>query len=83
MNNFFASPKLLQHLSSKEIAATGTVRTNRLENAPLQDLGRMTKEIRGTLDVVSDLSPNMTAVRWKDNKIVNSLSTLERKQFNL
>ena len=83
MNNFFTSPKLLRHLSSKQIVATGTVRTNRFENAPLQDLGRMTKEIRGTLDVVSDLSPNMTAVRWKDNKIVNSLSTLERKQFSL
>lgn len=83
MNNFFTSPKLLRHLSSKQIAATGTVRTNRFENAPLQDLGRMTKEIRGTLDVVSDLSPNMTTVRWKDNKIVNSVSTLERKQFSL
>ena len=44
MDNFFKSPELLQHLSLKQIAATGTVRANRMENAPLQDLGKMAKE---------------------------------------
>ena len=41
MNNFFTSPELLRHLSSKQIATTGTVRANRMENAPLQDLGKI------------------------------------------
>ena len=44
MDNFFSSPELLRHLSSKQIAATGTVRANWIENAPLQDLGKMVKE---------------------------------------
>ena len=31
MDNFFTSPELMRHLSSKQIAATGTVRTNRMK----------------------------------------------------
>ena len=37
-----------------------------MENAPLQDLGKMAKESRETLDVVTDVSSNIIAVRWKD-----------------
>ena len=58
----------------KEVAATGTVKANQSENAPLQDLGKMIKEIRGTSDVVTDISSCITAVRLKDNKVVNALS---------
>ena len=47
-----------------------------MENAPLQDLRKMAKESRGT----SDVSSNITAFRWKDNKIVNALSTLTGKE---
>ena len=46
-----------------------------MENAPLQDFGRMAKESRGTSDVVTDVSSNIIAVIWKDKKIVNGLST--------
>lgn len=81
MDNFFTSPELLRHLISKQIATTG--RAKRMEKAPLQDLGKITNESRGTSDVVIDVSSNISAVRWKDNKIVNSVSTLERKQFSL
>ena len=80
MDNFFTSPELLRYLSSKGIAATGTVRANRMENAPLQDIAKMAKEKRGTSDVVTDVSSNVTAVRWKDNKIVNALSTFTGKE---
>ena len=39
-----------------------------------------TKEKRGSSDVVTDVSSNITAVRWKDNKVVNAVSTFTGKQ---
>ena len=80
MDNFFTSPKLLRHLQSKGVAATGTVRFNRMENAPLKDMKLLQKEKRGTSDVVTDTSSNITAVRWKDDKIVNALSTFTGRE---
>ena len=82
MGNFFTSPELLRHWRLKQIVATGTVRANQMENAPFQHLGKMAKHIRGTLDVVTDVSSNITAVKWKDNKIVNAdaLSTFTGKE---
>ena len=38
------------------------------------------KEKRGSSDVVTDVSSNITAVRWKDNKVVNAVSTFTGKQ---
>ena len=38
MDNFFSSPNLLRILKAKGIAATGTVRINRVENAPLRPI---------------------------------------------
>ena len=38
------------------------------------------KEKCGSSDVVTDVSSNMTAVCWKDNKVVNAISTFTRKQ---
>ena len=35
-DNFFTNPQLLRSLRQKEIAAVGTVRLNRVENAPLK-----------------------------------------------
>ena len=32
------------------------------------------------IDVVIDVSLNIIAVRWKDNKVVNAISTLTDKQ---
>lgn len=78
MDNFFTSPELLRHLISKQIATTG--RAKQMEKAPLQDLGKITNESRGTSDVVIDVSSNISAVRWKDNKIVNALCTFPEKK---
>ena len=75
MDNFFTSPKLLRYLKSKGIAATGTVRVNWMENAPLKNMKSMKKEKRGSFDVVTDILSTITAIRWKDNKVVNGLST--------
>ena len=39
MDNVFTRTELLRNLSLKQIAATGVIRANQMENAPLQDLG--------------------------------------------
>ena len=80
MDNFFTSPKLLRYLKSKGIAATGTVRVNRMENTPLKDMKSVQKEKRGSFNVVTDSSSNIRAIRWKDNKGVNGLSTYTCKE---
>ena len=38
------------------------------------------KEKRGLSDVVTDVSSNITAVRWKDYEVVNAISTFTGKQ---
>ena len=80
MDNYFISPALLMHLSATGVAATETVRANRMENAPLGDMVKMNKEKGGSLDVVTGVSSNITAIRWKDNKVVNAISTFTGKQ---
>ena len=62
------------------VHVTGTVRANRMENAPLQDMVKMNKEKHGSSDMVTDVSSNITAARWKDNKVVNPISTFTDKQ---
>ena len=53
MDNFFTSPNLLRLLKRNGMAATGTVRANRTENAPLQAVDDMKKEARGSSDVAN------------------------------
>ena len=62
------------------ITATGTVRVNRMENTPLKDMKSVQKENRGSFNVVTDSSSNIRAIRWKDNKGVNGLSTYTCKE---
>ena len=80
MDNFFTSPKLLRYFKSKGIAATGTVPVNRMENAPWKNMKSMQKEKRDSLDVITDISSNITPIRWKDNKVVDRLSTYTGKE---
>ena len=70
MDNFFSSPSFLRLLKESGIAASGTVRANRTEKAPLQVVGDMKKLARGISDVFNDKKPNVTLVRWKDKKVV-------------
>ena len=60
-------------------AATGMVRAKQMENAPLRYMLKMNNENRGSSDVVTDVSSNITAVRWKDNEVVNAISTFTGK----
>ena len=79
MDNFFTSTKLMRYLQLKSIAATGTVRLCRIENPSLKDVKIMEQEARGASDVAVDANTNMAAVCWKENKIVNVLSTFAGK----
>ena len=74
-DNFFTSPGLLSHLRSRGMAATGTVRINRTNGAPLRSVEEMKKMQRGSSDVVVDIDNGIGATRWKDNKVVTVLST--------
>ena len=80
MVNFFTSSSLLRLLKENGMAAIGTVRANRTENAPLQSVDDMKKKARGSSDVVNDNKSNVTLVRWKDNKVVTVASTLYGKE---
>ena len=80
MNNYFTSPVLLRHLSAMGVASTGMVRANQMENAPLWDMINMNKKECGSSDMVTDVSLNITAVHWKDNKAANAVSTFTGKQ---
>ena len=80
LNNYFTRPALLRHLRAMGVAATGTVRASRLENAPLRDMLKLEKEKRGLSDVVTDVSSNITAVGWEDNNAVNVIFTFTGKQ---
>ena len=51
-----------------------------MENAPLRDIVKINKEKRGSSDVVTDESLNITAVRCKGNKVKNAISTFTGKQ---
>ena len=79
MDSFFTSPSLLRILKAKGIAATGTVRINRVENAPLRPIKEMEKLERGASVVLTDKNSNLTLVRWKDNKVVTVASTFVGK----
>ena len=80
MEKYFTSPDLLRHLSAMGVAATGKVRANRMENVLLWDMVKMNKEKRGSSYVVTDVSSNINAVCWKNNKVVNAISTFTGTQ---
>ena len=79
MDNFFTSTNLLRILKAKDIAVTGTVRINRVKNAPLRPIKEIEKSERGASDVVTEKNSNLTLVRWKDNKVATVASTFVGK----
>ena len=52
------------------VAATGTVRINRTEKAPLKSGKEIQKLERGSSDVITESYSNISFLRWKDNKVV-------------
>ena len=80
MDNWFTSSALLSHLRTMGVAATGTWRANQMENASLRDMVKINKKKCRLSDVVTDVSSNISAVCWKDNKVMNVISTFTGKQ---
>ena len=80
MDSFFTSPSFLRLLKGNGMAATGTVRANRAENAPLQAVDDMKKEARGSSDVVNGHKSNVTLAHRKDHKVVTLALTLYGKE---
>ena len=80
IDNFFTSPGLLCHLQKQSIAATGRVRLCCMENSPFKSVKEVEKSQGGTSVVAIETSSNISAVRWKDNKVVNVLSTFAGKE---
>ena len=52
----FTSPALLMHLSTMGVVATGTVRATGIKNVLFRDMVKMSKEKRGSSDMVTDVS---------------------------
>ncbi|XP_065650420.1 piggyBac transposable element-derived protein 3-like [Hydra vulgaris] len=74
-DNLFTSPRLLCLLADRGMAATGTLRSNRTEGAPLKNIKAMDKLPRGSHDVALDQKANVCLVRWHDSKVVTVAST--------
>jgi hypothetical protein len=75
VDNFFTSLRLLDEVRQLGHDITGTLRANRVENAPIKDVKDMKKTPRGSYDQVTDTTTNVTLVRYNDNNIVTIAST--------
>ena len=80
MDNIFTSRGLLCHLQKQSIAATGTVRFCRMRSPPLKSVKEFEKLQRGTSVVAIETPYNISAVRWKNHKVVSVLSTFAGKE---
>ena len=80
MGNYFACPALLKALEPNGSCCNryGESKPNR--KCFIARYGKMNKEKCGSSVVVSDVSSNITAVRWKVNEVVNAISTFTGKQ---
>ena len=74
MDNFFTSLKLLDHLSSLGYGATGTIRSNRIEKAPIEDPKLIKKHERGYSCSLVDTTSNILLCSWNDNNVVTMAS---------
>ncbi|XP_044729481.1 piggyBac transposable element-derived protein 3-like [Chrysoperla carnea] len=74
-DNFFTSLRLLDEVSQMGHDITGTLRANRVEDAPLKDVKEMKKTARGSFHQITDVLSNTTLVRYNDNNIVTIAST--------
>ncbi|CAK9801055.1 PiggyBac transposable element-derived protein 3 [Anthophora plagiata] len=73
-DNIFTSFQLMKTLKEKNILATGTVRSNRLNKCPIKSDYEFKNELRGSLDYRFDMNNEIFCVVWKDNKCVKVLS---------
>ncbi|CAK1591406.1 unnamed protein product [Parnassius mnemosyne] len=55
----------------------GTIRANRVENAPLESIADIKKKQRGSYDQIIDETSGVSLVRYNDNNVVTVASTCE------
>ena len=80
MDNFYSSVVLYIALLKRGIMACGTILLNRKNIPPvLKDLSTLDKA-RGSNRYVKDR--NLLFVQWRDNKVVNFLSTMHQRTTN-
>lgn len=81
-DNYYTTVPLMVYLAENGILALGTVRRNRIPNNKLPDEKMLKKEKRGTsFEYVANInSVDISAIVWKDNKIVTLLSTFAGQQ---
>lgn len=73
-DNLFTSFRLMDRLTAEGFGATGTLRSNRAEKAPIVDQKLLAKKKRGSFDYVREKSSGFVMVRWHDNSVVTVVS---------
>lgn len=76
-DNYFTSLPLMVHLHNQGILPLGTVRRNRIPNCKLPTEQQLKKEPRGkSTEFVANVDGvEVACLSWKDNKVVNLMST--------
>ena len=74
LDNLFTLCNLVGCLTSKGIAYTGTLCSNRLGDAPLKSVKEMEKLKRGFFDFATNTKNGIVVVRWNNNSVVNTVS---------
>ncbi|KRZ52480.1 PiggyBac transposable element-derived protein 2, partial [Trichinella nativa] len=74
-DNYFTHLDLQLRLLKKGIHTIGTIRRNRLKNAPLKTEKELKKAGRGAFHVCTTAENNLCIVRWHDSAVVDLSST--------
>lgn len=76
-DNYYTTLDVLVYLAENGILSMGTVRRNRVPNCKLPTEKDLKKEMRGTSYefVANYKNIDISSIVWKDNKVVNLLST--------
>lgn len=79
-DNFFTGIDLLATLRMKGFRATGTIRENRLKNAPLPAKKEMEKRDRGYFASCFDTQNEVLLVKWRDSSVVTMATNYDSVQ---
>ena len=79
MENYY-KPSFAEALERNETCCNRNGESKPNGKCSIARYGQNEKEKHRSSDVVTDVFSNITAVRWKDNKVVNVISTFTGKQ---
>ena len=80
IDNYFNSLPLLHSLRAHNINCIGTIRSDRIEKAPLNDLK---KTSRGSSHAIKDVGNDILLIRWNDNNQVNIATNIQDNSITL